>query len=129
MNTVARLAGTVPALAALAALALPAWALPPSAYDPAALVRSGEPVSRIPTAEDVHGFEALDEEHVMLSSGDEQYLLTLNRECFGLRWARQVGVTVSDNAIWAGFDALTADGQACRIREIHRVPQARADAL
>lgn len=129
MNTAARLAGKFPGLAVLAALALPAEALPPSDYDPATLVRSGEPVSSIPTAEDVHGFEALDAEHVILSSGNQHYLLTLNRECFGLRWARRVGVTVSDNAIWAGFDALTADGQACRIREIHRVPQAQAGPL
>ena len=95
-------------------------ALPPVQPDPAALQGLGEPVTSIPTADEVRDFELLDEAHVMLSKDEEQrYLLTLDRDCFGLRWARHVGVTTSDNTIWAGFDALTADGEACSIREIH----------
>ena len=116
-------------LAVLTALALPVTALPPADPDPAALVRSGEPVTSIPTADRLRGFETLDAEHVILSSGDKHYLLTLNRECFRLRFARHVGVTTSDNAVWAGFDALTADGEACRIREIHKVPEAPVGRL
>lgn len=118
--------------AALAAAlcTLPAAGLPPAEHDPTALLRTGEPVSSIPSADVMRDFEALDEEHVMLSDGAEKhYLLTLNRECFGLRWARHVGVTVSDNTIWAGFDMLTADGQACSIREIHLVRDVSQDSL
>lgn len=110
-------------------LVTPAVALTPSQPDPAALVREGTPVSSIPTADTVEDFKPLDDEHVMLSTRDKHYVLTLNRECFGLRWARHVGVTASDNTIWAGFDALTADGQACNIRTIHLVPAAREDSL
>lgn len=107
-----------------AAASLSAAALPP-AHDAETLMQSGQPVPSIPTASGIAAFTTLDDEHVMLSLSDNQhYLLTLNRECFGLRWARHVGVTVSDNAIWAGFDALTADGTACPIREIHRVRDA-----
>jgi hypothetical protein len=103
------------------AVSMTAVALPP-VQDAEKLVRAGQPVPSIPTAGGIAGFTTLDDEHVMLSLADNQhYLLTLNRECFGLRWARHVGVTVSDNAIWAGFDALTADGAACPIREIHLV--------
>ena len=101
-------------------LATPATALPPATPDPAELLRSGEPVTSIPMADALQHFEPLDNAHVMLSTGGEKhYVLTLSRECFGLRWARHVGVTASDNTIWAGFDALTADGEACSIREIH----------
>ncbi len=113
---------------ALCALALStsvvpsAMALPPASPDAADLLRSGRPVVNIPAANRVEDVLLLDDEHVVLSmGGDHRYLLTLNRACLGLRWARHVGVTVSDNTIWAGFDRLTADGQACSIREIHLV--------
>lgn len=111
------------ALGALAfCLAAPAAALPPPGPDVAELVRSGEPVASIPTADRVYAFKPLDYEHVVLSTNAEtHYLVTLNRQCVGLRLARHVGVTASNNTIWAGFDALTADGEACAIREIYRV--------
>lgn len=110
-------------LALLLALALPGLALPPANPDPADLTRSGEQVTSIPTADRVNAFTALDDEHVVLSTDEQYYLLTLTRECFGLRFARHVGVTASANTIWAGFDALTADGEACPIRAIHRLPE------
>lgn len=119
-----RIAGHLPqafALAAALGLAVPLAALPPATPDPTALLLAGEPVTSIPGADAVRAFQPLDGEHVMLSSGDSRYVLTLNRQCIGLRWARHVGVTASANTIWAGFDALTADGEACPIREIHRL--------
>jgi hypothetical protein len=127
----ARLARNGLGLGFLAAfLAAPALALPPADPDPAALLRFAEPVTSIPVADGVQGFEPLDDEHVMLStSGENHYLLTLERECFGLRWARHVGVTASGNTIWVGFDALTADGEACSIREIHRLREPQVDSL
>jgi hypothetical protein len=127
MNVGAGLGKTFLGLATIAALTVPpVAALPPADPDPAALVRAGQPVTSIPTADGVRDFQPLDEEHVMLSTSSERYLLTLNRGCFGLRWARHVGVTASDNTIWAGFDALTADGEACPIREIHLLTDPRA---
>ena len=110
--------------------AAPAFALPPSAHDPETLLRAGEPVTSIPTANSIQGFDPLDNEHVMVSLADrQQYLVTLNRQCIGLRWAEHIGVSASDNTIWAGFDALTADGQSCQIREIHRLPDAGEETL
>lgn len=124
---------TLPGRAGVLAVALltaaPLGALPPAGSDPQALLGSGKPVTSIPSADGVHGFEPLDGAHVMLSTAEDRYLLTLNRECFGLRWARHVGVTASDNTIWAGFDAVTADGEACAIREIHRLEEPGRDAL
>lgn len=116
---------TAAALLVVAATAPFAAALPPADPDPGALLKAGEPVTSIPSASAVQAFRALDDAHVMLTTeGDRQYLLTLNRACVGLRWARHVGVTASDNTIWAGFDALTADGEACPIREIHLLEDA-----
>jgi hypothetical protein len=113
-----------------ACLAAPVLALPPADADPAALLRFAEPVTSIPVADSVQGFEPLDNEHVVLSTGGENhYLLTLERECFGLRWARHVGITASGNTIWVGFDALTADGEACSIREIHRLREPQGSSL
>lgn len=115
-----RIFGAAGAIAGAAVIAGNVLALPPAAPDAATLLRSSERVSSIPGASDVLDFQTLDNAHVMLSTpGDRRYLLTLNRECVGLRWARHVGVTASGDTIWAGFDALTADGEACQIREIH----------
>lgn len=87
-----------------------------------ALLADGTPVQQIPGARSAGDFTAVDLSHALLSTaGDIHYLLTLNRACPELRWARHIGVTSSGNSIWAGFDALTADGQACQIREIHRL--------
>ena len=97
--------------------------LPPSAHGPRGLPDTGEPVASIPTANSIQDFRALDNAHVMVSLADrQQYLVTLHRECIGLRWASHIGVSTSDNTIWAGFDAVTADGQSCLIQEIHRLP-------
>lgn len=118
-----------PAAALAALMAAPSSALPPAEDTPATLLRDGEPVISIPAADAIRDFHALDDEHVMLElEAGQHYLLTLNRQCVGLRWARHVGVTASQNTIWAGFDALTADGEACPIRTIHRL-DASIDAM
>lgn len=120
----ARAQGILLAVLLGASSAASVLALPPAGPDPGSLMASGQPVASIPTADRAHGFQALDDAHVVLSvSGGEHYLLTLSEQCFGLRWARHVGVTASDNTIWAGFDALTADGEACPIQAIHLVPE------
>ncbi len=116
--------------ATLVLLGLPAAALPPAEADPVALMAAGQPVSSIPAAGRVTDFQTLDDAHVVLSTGAEtRYLLTLGQDCVGLRWARHVGVTASDDTIWAGFDALTADGEACPIQAIHRVAEPPTDEL
>jgi hypothetical protein len=118
-----------PAVVLTALVAAPVSALPPPGDTPAALLEEGEPVISIPAADAIRDFHALDNEHVMLElEAGQHYLLTLNRQCVGLRWARHVGVTASQNTIWAGFDVLTADGEACPIHTIHRL-DASTDTL
>jgi len=112
-----------------ALVAGPAIALPPAHPDQRFLSTAGEPVDNIPSASSIQDFKPLDNAHVMVSlTSNQQYLMTLNKQCVGLRWARHIGVTTSDNTIWAGFDNLTADGQRCQIREIHRLPDAAEPA-
>ena len=99
--------------------ALPGACLPP--VDPQTLTEHLlEPVRSIEFADQINDWEQLDDQHVVLrSSSQNQYLITLRSRCLGLNWARNVGVTMSNNTIWAGFDALTVDGNQCEIEMIN----------
>jgi hypothetical protein len=102
---------------------LPAVALPP-ATEQAQVVPEDllEPVRSIESADRISGWEHLDDQHVLLRlSAQDQYLITLKSRCLGLNWARNVGVTMSNNTIWAGFDAITVDGNQCEIELINPV--------
>ena len=93
--------------------ALPALGLPE---------RLLEPVRSIEAADRISGWEQVDDQHVLLRlSPQDQYLVTLRSPCLGLNWARNVGVTMSNNTIWAGFDAITVDGNQCEIERINPV--------
>ena len=137
------LATRLPSMAAVCAAAVcaalfvaaPAFPLPETAAGASAggaraLLEMATPVQQIPAARSAGDLTTVDPSHVLLSTADEvRYLLTLNRDCPELRWARHIGITASGNSIWAGFDALTADGQACQIREIHRLGGTPAQKL
>ena len=108
MNSTTRLATT------LAGILLAPGAL--------AIVPEGEPVERVLAADGISGWSAIDNQRLVLDLGDEgSYLLTLKYQCYGLAWAQNVTVTMSNNTIWAGFDQVNADGLACPIRSIHRI--------
>jgi hypothetical protein len=80
------------------------------------------PVRSIESADRISGWEQLDEQHVVLQlNAEDHYLITLKSRCLGLNWAQNVGVTMSNNTIWAGFDAITADGNQCEIELINPV--------
>jgi hypothetical protein len=110
------------ALTAPVVLSLPNSSPGDKAINAGGLLRNAVAVEQIPAARSAGDLTAIDLSHVLLSTADDKrYLLTLRRRCPELRWARHVGVTASGNSIWAGFDALTADGQTCQIQEIHRL--------
>ena len=89
---------------------------------PAKAPSLGETVRSISSANLISGWEHIDAQHVVLSlSSDERYLLTLKRQCGGLSWAQHIGVTMSNNTIWAEFDSVTTDGLQCPIKQINRV--------
>ena len=60
--------------------------------------------------------------HVVVSVGDsDAYVLTLKVACHQLTYATNVGVSMAENTIWAGFDYVTADGWQCPIDTIRKV--------
>ena len=109
--------------------AWPCLALPP----PDGMIEAsnlGEAVLSITSANRISDWERIDAQHVVLSlSPDERYLLTLKRRCGGLSWAQHIGVTMSNNTIWAEFDAVTTDGLQCPIERINRVTREQVDEL
>ena len=103
----------------LLSLALAGWLAGPGAL---AIVPEGEPVERILAADGISGWSAIDNRRLVLDLGNEgSYLLTLKHQCYGLAWAQNITVTMSNDTIWAGFDRVNADGLACPIRSIHRI--------
>ncbi len=122
-------ARVAPALAA-ALLTVPAGALPPAEDATGRLAAAlAAPVRSIPMANRINGWEQLDNQHVVLRLDDHDYLITLKDQCPGLTWAQAVAVTMSNNTIWAGFDAITADGWQCPIERINPLARpARAPA-
>lgn len=78
----------------------------------------------IPAADQISGWRHIDDQHVVVDvAAQGSYLLTLADQCLGLSWAPAVAVTMSNNTIWAGFDAVTANGMQCAIRSIDRIQQ------
>jgi hypothetical protein len=74
---------------------------------------NGESVRSIPNADGIRGWSHLDNQRVLLNLDEKHtYLLTLKHQCHGLTWAQNVTVTMSNNTIWAGFDAIEADRPA-----------------
>jgi len=99
-------------LAASCVVPLASNALPPSARD----------VDRIPMINNLSTWQAIDERRVVLTLSPEQsYLLTLSRDCPSLVYAARLGVSASNNTVYAGFDYITADGESCTINSIERL--------
>ena len=80
------------------------------------------PVASIPYAHRISTWQPLDTSRVLISvDSDNRYLLTLRAMCPGLNYARNIGVTMSNNTIWAGFDAITTGAVQCEIERIDRL--------
>ncbi len=96
------------------------WALSPAAVD-AHRYADGKPVAKISGVEEILDWQALDEHQLLLQvSQSRLYRLTLGSTCY-LPYAQHVGISRSENTIWAGFDYVTADGRQCSIRSIERL--------
>ena len=92
----------------------PLFAMPPELL--------GEDVRSIPDADGITGWSHVDNQRVLVNLDQQStYLLTLKHQCHGLAWAQDVTVTMSNNTIWAGFDAIQADGRACPIHSIRKL--------
>ncbi len=99
----------------------PALAMPPEL--------KGERVQHIEASNGISGWSHIDNQRVLVNVDEKStFLLTLKHQCHGLAWAQNVSVSMSNNTIWAGFDAIQADGLACPIDRIEKIdPKALLD--
>lgn len=82
----------------------------------------GTEVESIKNIERISDWKTLDTKHLTLTVNNAQsYLLTLDDQCMHLRGARLVGVSMTNQEIWADFDHIAADGWECRIDTITRL--------
>lgn len=83
---------------------------------------SGRDVQSIEAMNGISGWSHIDNQTVLVNLDEKSaYLLTLKHQCHGLAWAQNVTVTMSNNTIWAGFDAIKADGLDCPIDRIEKI--------
>lgn len=83
---------------------------------------SGEAVLSIEAGNGISRWSQIDNQRVLVNLDEQSaYLLTLKHQCHGLAWAQNVAVTMSNNTIWAGFDAIKADGLDCPIDRIEKI--------
>ncbi len=105
----------------VAALALQADGMP---------TEPGFPVKKIPFADRISDWRAVDKRHLVVSTSPRtSYLLTLRRDCHTLNFASRLGVSSSNNTVYAGFDYVTSDGQRCAIQRINELTKAEKKAL
>ena len=94
---------------------------------PDAMRLHGAEVDSIKNVESISDWQTLDTKHLTLKINNAQsYLLTLDDQCMHLRGARMVGVSMTNQEIWADFDHVAADGWECRIDTITRLGRKRS---
>lgn len=90
----------------------------------------GAPVDKIPWVSNITTWQALDSRRLVVSLNPKQnYLVTLNKHCQALPSASHLGVSASNNTVYAGFDYITADGERCFIKTIKQLSRAEKRAL
>ena len=95
-----------------------------------AMTPLGSPLNKISVLGGLNTWEALDERRVVVSTSPKKtYLLTLSHSCHSLPFANHLGVSTSNNTVYAGFDYITADGQRCAIKTINRLSKQQKRAL
>ena len=90
----------------------------------------GSEVASIEGLSNVSTWQALDERRLLLSLGQKQnYLVTFAKICHALPYATQLGVSASNNTVYAGFDYITVDGERCSIGTINKLSRQEKQAL
>jgi hypothetical protein len=89
----------------------------------------GIPVKKIPQASQIDAWQVLDKSRLIVSRRSaKNYLVTLRRECHELSFTQNVGISSSNNTVYAGFDYVTAGQQRCAIESINEIsPAQKAD--
>lgn len=79
----------------------------------------GISVNKIPVASQIHSWKVIDQSRVIIAHNEAGgYLLTLRHVCHELPFTRHLGVSSSNDTIYAGFDYITAGSQQCPIQGI-----------
>ena len=95
-----------------------------------AMTPPGSPVTSIEAVTNISTWQALDQRRLLLSLGQQKnYLVTLAGICHALPFATRLGVSASNNTVYAGFDYITADGERCAIKAINKLSNAEKRAL
>jgi len=95
-----------------------------------AIAPIGSAVDKIDLMGGLSTWEALDEKHLVLSLESKQnYLVTLSKSCHALPFATHLGVSASNNTVYAGFDYITADGERCAINTINELSHQQRSEL
>lgn len=90
----------------------------------------GLPVSKISLASQIESWQVIDRQRLIVNlTRTGNYLLTLRNQCHRLNSFSNLGVSSSNNTIYAGFDYITADGQRCAIRSISKLSGAEVKSL
>ncbi|NKB99211.1 MAG: hypothetical protein GKR90_12060 [Pseudomonadales bacterium] len=89
----------------------------------------GIPVKKILHASQIDTWLVLDNSRLIVSRpAAKNYLVTLRRECHELGFAHSVGLSSSNNTVYAGFDYVTVGAQRCAIQSINQIsPAQKAD--
>jgi len=112
-------------------LSVLAWsALVPVLQTVQAMPPIGVAVTEIDLVDGFSSWEALDNRRLVVSlSPEENYLLTLSHDCYSLPFASRLGVSASQNRVYAGFDYVTADGERCIINTISQLSDQQHQAI
>ncbi len=90
----------------------------------------GFPVKKIPFADQIDDWHVVDARHLVIStSPSKNYLVTFRNVCHRLNSNQKLGVSSSNNSVYAGFDYVTVGGQRCGITKINKISKAQKKAL
>ncbi len=94
-----------------------------------AVTRQGVEVDRIFVAEEIRSWQAVDAQHMLLNIGPhERYLVEFGQACHSLPFAERIGVSSSNDFVYAGFDYVTAGNQRCKIKSIVTLAESAPDS-
>jgi len=120
-----RLSTALLAAAMVPAALIPAIGNAASNIAPATRVHPDQVRLRGTEVESIRGIETLSDWHTIDNqrltlrvNHSKEYLLTLRAPCHRLRGAELVGVSMTNQEIWADYDHVAADGYECRIDTI-----------
>ena len=95
-----------------------------------AIQEIGESVPKITFADRIDGWSVLDNQTIVLrKSQAHNYVVQLRAPCHNLKYAYNVGVSSSNNVVYAKFDYVSAGNFRCSIDSIKKVTKAELALL